>query len=160
MEGTQQNIPETEDESKWLMQLFGSLAGLIGLVIFIALYAPSCIAKGYIEKRDEMLPVLGEIKKAELDHFSKHGKYLAINPYPKEPTGLAYPWKTEEAGAFNELGFQPDIETRASYSVVLTEDGKDFKVIGISDVDGDRIEATYIATKDKEPELITNPKIY
>jgi len=153
-----QPVPEPEDESKWLMQLFGAIAGVVGLIIFIALFVPDWIASGYIEKRDEMLPIVQQIKQAELEYFKKHGKYLAVAPYPKEPTGLLYPWNIEEAGAFNTLGFQPQIETRASYSVVL--EGADFKVIGISDVDGDRIEATYVATKDKAATLITNPKIY
>ena len=116
----------------------------------------SAVASGYIEKRDEMSPILEQIKKAELEYFAKYGKYLAVEAYPKEPRGRAYPWQAEEAGAFNELGFQPIIETRSSYAVVLEGDG--FKVIGISDVDGDRIQATYVATQDKEPELITNPK--
>ena len=153
-----QEIPETEDESQWILQLVASLVGLLVLVGGIAVYVPSCVASGYIEKRDEMSPILEQIKKAELEYFAKHGKYLAVEAYPKEPRGRAYPWQAEEAGAFNELGFQPNIETRSSYAVVLEGDG--FKVIGISDVDGDRIQATYIATQDKEPELITNPKIY
>ena len=153
-----QELPETEDESKWILQLVGSLALLLLFVGAVSIYVPSYVASGYIEKRDAMSPILRQIKKAELDYFAKHGKYLAVEPYPKEPRGRAYPWNSEEAGAFNELGFQPTIETRSSYSVVL--EGDDFKVIGISDVDGDRLQATYVATKDKEPELITNPKIY
>ena len=153
-----QPISDSEDESKWLMQLVGSIVGLTVAIGGIAIYAPSCIASGYIEKRDEMIPVIQQIKKAELAYFAEHARYLAVAPYLKEPTGLAYPWKSEDAGAFNELGFQPTIETRSSYSVVLEGDG--FMVIGVSDVDGDSIEATYVATRDKDAELITNPKIY
>ena len=76
-----QEIPETEDESQWILQLVASLVGLLVLVGGIAVYVPSCVASGYIEKRDEMSPILEQIKKAEEeeDKAEKKGRLLASN---------------------------------------------------------------------------------
>lgn len=152
------DTPETEDESKWFLKFFGTLGLMFVVVMILAIFAPGFIASGYIEKRAEIPDNLVAIQKAELEYFAKHGTYLAVDPYPETPTMLPNPWKEAEAGAFMELGFKAKKMIRASYSVVV--DGDDFQVLGISDVDGDNIQATYIATKDTAPSLKTNPKIY
>jgi len=157
MPDTPTNIPEENDDA-WLQQFFGSILGIIVLAVLLSIVVPKYLSARYSDLRDEMLPQIEEIKQLELAYFAKHGEYLAVSPYLAAPMGRKYPWKSEDAGLFNELCFSPDIETRCSFSVVITED--DFQVIGISDVDGDAILATYIATKDTEPTLQTSPKIY
>jgi hypothetical protein len=152
------DTPEREDESKWFLKFFGSLGLMFVVVAILAIFAPGYIASGYIEKRDEIPENLVAIQKAELEYFAKHGEYLAVDSYPETPTILPNPWKESKAGAFTELGFKPKKMIRASYSVTITEN--DFQVLGISDVDGDNIQATYIATKNTAPSLKTNPKIY
>ena len=87
--------------------------------------------------------------------------YVRVDRYPSSPTKTTQQWSVGASGGFKTLDFRPDGDVRGSYWVEVSPDGKNFTATGISDVDGDGVYATYVATKSENPNSPTTaPDIY
>ena len=99
------------------------------------------------------------IKTAQLGYdaaFDRYVQQTAFHPGATVGKGQVG-WTT--GSAFDTLGWSPDGEIRGAYKV-STVSTTDFRVTGISDVDGDGQQATYTATKSINATLTTPETVY
>ena len=89
--------------------------------------------------------------------------FSVTNPQatPGTPGKTPRSW-TKRQNKFNEvLGWTPAGKVRGKYWVEVINEGRNFRATGISDVDGDGVFATYVATKSINPNSpITGQKVY
>ena len=111
----------------------------------------------YEEKRAEIPKNLKVIRVAEMAYESEYDVYVKSSAYPATPTKTRQQWNKSASGGFIIINFNPG-DVRGSYMVSTTQ--SNFTATGISDVDGDGVYATYIATKSTNPTLITPPDVY
>ena len=109
-------------------------------------------------QRSELLFNTNAIKEAQHRYHARHNRYIACDPYPAFPQKGTQDWNKHESGAFQAIDWSPDGAVRGSYHVSVSED--DFTVMGISDIDGDGVYATFVATKSQQAEPITDTDIY
>ncbi len=98
------------------------------------------------------------IKVAEISYYMEYDEYVAVDFYPSSPSKSPQNWVIPKSGEFKTIGWSPEGEVRGSYAVTLSE--KDFEIIGLSDVDGDGVYATYVATSSTRPFPKTPANIY
>ena len=117
---------------------------------------------GGADKKIEELPLMiSAIKTAQVENYDLLGFYVEAEPYPKKPSSDLKKWEISSSGGFKDLAWSPGPEVKGvygSYSIKVT--GDDFVVIGVSDIDGDGVFATYTATKDTDPKVKTDKGIY
>ena len=77
---------------------------------------------------------------------------MLVKPYFSLPSKERDAWDVPRSAGFKILGWTLDGDVRGFYSVTTT--ATDFRVMGTSDIDGDGVYATYIATKSTKPVLI------
>lgn len=111
----------------------------------------------YEEKRAEIPKNLKVIRVAEMAYETEYDVYVKSSAYPATPTKTSQQWDKSASGGFKIIDFYPG-DVRGSYMVSTTQ--SNFTATGISDVDGDGVYATYIATKSTNPILITPPDVY
>ena len=116
------------------------------------------ISMGFRAKRAELPHIIQQIRSAQIAYEAKHNSYVTCPPYPATPTKTTQQWEASQAIGFSKLGWKPDGDIRGVYGVTVTS--SDFNVLGISDLDGDGVFATYMATKSEEPRLLTPSHIY
>jgi type IV pilus assembly protein PilA len=120
------------------------VVAIIGILAAIAI--PNFVAMQYRAKRAEVPSNVDGIKTAELGYDAAFDKF--IEQSTAVPSGTpgkpARPWAS--GTAFQTLGWSPDGDVRGAYSVVTTS-STDFRVTGVSDVDGDGVQATYTCSK-------------
>jgi hypothetical protein len=131
---------------------------LFPVVLVVAMFLPSYQLNSDEVSRDELPRIMNLIVHAEKALQKAKGVYISAAPYPLAPSQEPQLWDSSLSGGFEILDFEPESSIRGSYSVTITED--DFQVLGISDIDGDGVFATYVATKDKEPSLLTPEEVY
>ena len=101
--------------------------------------------------RQEIPKNLRAIKTAQLMYENDWDVYVKCAAYPAKTSTNPQKWVASESGGFQTINFSPDGNVRGSYMVSTTV--SDFTIIGISDIDGDGVFATYIATKSTNPHL-------
>lgn len=109
--------------------------------------------------RSEAMGFVEGIRAAQLALKGTFGTNLAIETWPRAIEAInsdRVEW--EEGSAFDELGWMPGSDVRATYSVELTEDG--FTVHAWTDGDDDGIMAHVTATNYQKATLQTDEGIY
>jgi len=116
------------------------------LCILAAIAVPNFVEMQYRAKRAEVPSSVDGIKFALLAYESSNGRLLSeLEPRPdSQPGKNMRAWRT--GSKFDELGWAPEGDVRGSYSI--RSEGKDFHITGYCDVDGDSIQAVYMATRD------------
>ena len=113
----------------------------------------------YKTKRSEIPSNLKGIKSAQIAYESDFDQFVNCSQYPSSPSKATQQWTVSNSGGFKTIGWRPDGDVRGSYWVVTS--AVDFTAYGISDVDGDGVYATYMATKTMNPNApITPPDVY
>ena len=113
----------------------------------------------YKAKRAEVPMNLKAIKTAQISYMQDYDVYVRCAAYPSVPSKEPQKWDVSASGGFKTIDFQPSENVRGSYMVATTP--TNFTAIGIIDVDGDGVYATYIATKSENPNApITAPDVY
>lgn len=110
------------------------------------------------QKREDIVNKLKMIVQAQISYEDSYGEYVSCKPYPEKPSVDLQAWDVEKSGGFRNILMDPPESARASYSVTTSKSG--FTVKAISDLDGDGVYATYIATKDEAPTRTTPPTVY
>ncbi len=112
-------------------------------------------------KMSELPSFLMGVKVAEEYYKETHARKLAIEPYPAAPSAVARTWENEASGGFDTLGVTPmGTSVYGSYWVEVSEDGQTFTAHGAADIDGDGVRASYAATHEKGPELVTPKDVF
>ena len=158
--------------------LAGGVAVLFAgfFLLCAAIAIPNYVHMQYRAKRSEVLYNVKAIKTSELAYQAYWDLFVACERKPRqEPDANPWTWNSEgeyiriagggeqlEPDAWNSLAWFPDGEVRGVYWVTTsnTVNGSDFTVHGISDVDGDGVQAHYTATKSINSTLITPPDVY
>ena len=141
----------------------GSTAAVMGVMAAVAI--PNFIEMQLKAKRAEIPSNVKALKEAQEIFNSENDRYLYVSQHPRmQPGKDAVSWESGNSG-FNNLNWHPDGKVRGVYSVTTTATsrrtpGGDFKVIGISDIDGDGVYATYTATKSINVRMITPNSVY
>ncbi|MGC6507343.1 MAG: hypothetical protein ACON4U_02960 [Myxococcota bacterium] len=108
--------------------------------------------------RSELPAHIKSIKSAQLAHELEHDIFVECPSYPSTPSTEPQMWVVSESGGFETIRWMPDGDVRGSYSVTTT--ASDFTITGISDIDGDSVQATYVATKSTSPKRLTAEDVY
>lgn len=135
--------------------------------ILAAIAIPNFVAMQYRAKRSEVPANIDGIRSAQLVRKVAGEAYVACGSEagakaiieqhgPKE----MHPFNAAGEQCWSELGWSPMGDVRGEYWIVVTKGGKDFKVHGISDVDGDGRFARYEATQQNEAVQITDRDVY
>lgn len=109
-------------------------------------------------KRSEIRTQVAAIRAAQIDYFAVHGRYLAVDDFEPDAQPGAHLRSLPAESGFTALGWLP-ADLRGSYKVVI-DDPRDFRVIGISDLDEDGERASFTATKSIQATLNSNEDIY
>ena|SRR6056300_909892 len=119
----------------------------------------------YKKAQKEAIQMLTSIKQHEESNMVLMNFYVDAEAYPKKPASLEKPttWNEKDAGGFTTMAFSPTHALKksdvfGSYSVSVK--GDDFEVIGLMDLDGDGVQATFVASKSTEPTKKTADNIY
>jgi len=143
----------------WILGIFGCLGLFLMCVLVVGGATIFLIEKNnqmvVSAKRTEIKVNTNGIRLSQQAYHQQYGAYVECAPYPRHPGKSTQQWEPQQSGGFQVIDWSPYGEVRGSYSVSLTED--DFTVMGISDVDGDGVYATYIATKDQKAEKPKTP---
>jgi len=141
------------------------LTSCAALTVFCALASGSALSNfaesQYRAKRAEVPANVDGIKTAQLGYDAAFDTYLPCERTPQgEPGKEARDWPSTED--FDTLGWAPDGQVRGVYWVTTSwGDGSgDFTVHGISDVDGDGVQAHYTATKSINATLVTPTDVH
>ena len=133
------------------------VVAIIGILAAIAI--PNFVSMQYKSKRAEVPQNLKAIKTAEIAYENEFDAYVKCSAYPASPTKTTQIWTKSASGGFKTIDFTPSGEVRGSYMVSTAQ--LNFTATGISDIDGDGIYATYIATKSENPNSpLTAPDVY
>ena len=138
---------------------FGGLVliAIVGIVAAIAI--PNYVSMNYKAKRAEIPMNLKSIKTAQLMYEQNFDVFVSASPYPPYPSKTTNMWVKSSSGGFATLDWQPDGDVRGSYWIEVSS--TNFTATGISDIDGDGVYATYVATKSENPNSpTTHPDVY
>jgi type IV pilus assembly protein PilA len=133
------------------------VVAIIGILAAIAV--PNFVEMQYRSKRAELPLNVAGVKTATIAYDATFDHYVDITTYfPDSNPGKGQ--RAWPAGSkFDTLGWAPDGAVRGSYKVVSVGSG-DFKVVGISDIDGDATESTFTANRDNKPIQTTANSVY
>ncbi len=140
----------------------GVLSGVtcIGLCVFIAI--PNFVTMQNRAKRAEAPANLDGIKTSQLAYEAAFDTYVeCATPYPRPVDALdgeLVPWPG--GGCFDELGWAPDGDVRATYWVEVDADGSSFTAHAMVDLDGDGIPAHFVATPRENTYAVTPPDVF
>ena len=133
------------------------VVAIIGILAAIAI--PNFVSMQYKTKRSEVPSNLKGIKTAELAYESNFDVFVFAASYPGTPTKTVQQWVKSSSGGFASMGWSPDGDVRGTYDVTTAP--FNFTATGVSDVDGDSANATYVATKSENPNApTTGPDVY
>ena len=139
-----------------------TLTELVILVIMISIIGNALIPKlrqMELQAMRSEIPVnLKAIRTAEISYRNDFGVFVTATAYPATPTSTPQSWVKSASGGLATLGWTPEGAVRGSYAVATTT--TDFTAYGLSDVDGDGAQATFIATKVHGPKMTTDPNVY
>lgn len=144
-----------------LIATFGALAvACCGCGLpFAAIAVPNFVEMQFRAKRAEVPSNVDGIKTAQLAYHAAFDTYVEVPRTPRgRPGKAAVVWAP--APAWQELGWAPDGAVRGVYWVDVSADGSDFTVHGLSDVDGDFVQAEYTATKSVNATFLSRNDTY
>ena len=130
------------------------LLGGIALLAYVFVIRPNMIEMQFKAKRSELPVNLKAIQTTMQAYKDMEGKYIAVQAYPKEVGTEPQTWVEAESGNFQKIGYAPFSQVYGSYWVEVTE--TDFTAYGISDIDGDGVYATYVATSKENPKSLNS----
>ncbi len=141
------------------------LCGFLGIVAAIAI--PNFVAIQYRTKRSELPSMVDGIRTAQLAHHARTGAYLACGSEAAAKAVLASgngkkqrDFPSSDADCWTELGWHPGSQVRGAYWTVVSADGSDVEIHGISDVDGDGDLAEFRADRTSVAVMVTDPHTY
>ena len=133
------------------------VVAIIGILAAIAI--PNFVEMQLRAKRAELPSNIDAIKTTEMAYDAAFDQFIFQDaPVPTSAVGKA-PQDWVYTTNFAKLGWQPDGKVRGAYSVT-TNGLNDFKVEGISDVDGDGNQASYTATSKLNTTMVTENDVY
>lgn len=139
-----------------------TLTELIILIVMVSIIGNALIPKlrqMELQAMRSEIPVnLKAIRTVEIAYRNDFGVFVTAAQYPPYPTTSLQTWVKPSSGGFATLGWEPEGGVRGSYAVSTT--AVDFTAYGMSDVDGDGTQATFIATSVVEPKLTTDVNVY
>ncbi len=140
-----------------------TLVELMIVVAIIGILAAIAIPNWYDlqarAKRAEVPPNVTAIKTHEEGYDAVHDGYVEQATFWPDASPGKHPRAWTTGSGFDSLGWAPDGEVRGSYSVVTTST-TDFRVVGITDVDGDGSQARFTATRSIAATLVTPGDVY
>ena len=126
---------------------------LMGVVAATAI--PRFVNMANYAKRSEGIRFLKEIHQAQLDHFAKHGAYVAVGPTPQQPPSKRQlPFESEHMDGWKRLGWQPEGMVRCQYEVTVPTPSN-FRAVARCDVDGDGNPSVFVGSADQPPTMTT-----
>jgi type II secretory pathway pseudopilin PulG len=135
-------------------------SGMVGAAALSAAVAiPNFVSMQYRAKRSELQPNIQAIRTAMLSYDASFDRYVEVSRFHPDSSPGKTQRKFTTGSAFDTLGWMPYGEVRGSYKVVVTS-SRDFRVVGISDIDGDGVYASWTATKSINPTQITPGNVY
>jgi hypothetical protein len=145
-------MPEL-DRNKWIILIVVVVVLLIGLGTLFAGAGGSAL-------RDEVPENVDLIRLAEIEYEGAFEEFVSADAAPRDPLavdGTPVPWKPSRG--FEKLSWKPQqTEVYGAYSVNARADG--FTVLGVCDVDSDREQARFQATKDDKATMQTDESIF
>lgn len=139
-----------------------TLTELLILVIMISIIGNALIPKlrqMELQAMRSEIPVnLKAIRTVEIAYRNDFGVFVSAMAYPSSPSAMPQDWVKPSSGGFATMGWEPEGAVRGSYAVSTT--AVDFTAYGLSDVDGDGTQATFIATSVTKPTLTTDVNVY
>lgn len=139
--------PHPEHRSAVALTITCAVA-LIVLGVVMVLSLPGQLAQRHAPKRGEVPANVDGIKTALVAYQADSLAFVALPAWPRPPEATdeeATPWSSHPA--WDTVGWAPDGPVYGSYWVERSEDGTDFTVFGVQDIDGDGEKAWYTATK-------------
>ena len=136
----------------------GCLMLSLVIVAIVTIAIPNYLVMNLRSMRAELPANLNGIRTAELAYEAAFDTFIPASIYPAPLSKGSKEWISSSSGGFLILGWAPDGDVRGAYWVETN--ANDFRASAISDVDGDGVYATYVATKSTNPTLVTAPDIY
>ena len=135
--------------------------------ILAAIAIPNFVAMQYRAKRSEVPVNIDGIRTQLLSRKASGKPFVACGSeagakaiIEQHGAKEKHPFNAAGKACWTQLGWSPGSDIRGEYWVVVTNGGKNFKVNGISDVDGDGQFARYEATKQNEAVQITDRDVF
>lgn len=142
------------------------VVAIVGILAAIAL--PNFLALRLKAKRSEILVDVSGIKDAEVAYDAAFNRYLDLELAPSTPGAggqSQVEWDGPAVdGDWDSLGWRPDGKVRGLYSVETNFTGcagwtpsgslPNFCIVGLSDVDGDGVQAHHYADLEHNAELV------
>jgi type IV pilus assembly protein PilA len=133
------------------------VVAIIGILAAIAI--PNFVAMQYRAKRAEVPANVDGIKTAELAYDAAFDQFIQQTGFhPSSSVGKSQATWTAGSG-FDTIGWAPDGKVRGAYKLASLS-STDFRVTGISDVDGDGVQASYTAQKSTNTVQTTTNSLY
>ena len=131
--------------SRWIPRI--TIAGLIVVAGVIGKGAVQrFVTIGMRAKTAEGPALLAEVRNAQLDHFQRHGAYVAVGPTPARAPGPSpTPFQSEHMDGWGRLGWQPESTVRCQYEVRVPKPDT-FEAVARCDADGDGNLAVFTST--------------
>ena len=146
-----------------LLALGGAV--LVGFGLSIAI--PNYISMASRAKRAELPTMVEAIRTAQLARHTGTGRFIACGNEMGARAELvgdggkrARDFNSAGDPCWDELGWEPEGQVRGAYWVEVTASGDDFKVTGLLDVDADGEYAIFVATRDREAEMVSPSHAY
>ena len=133
------------------------VVAIIGILAAIAI--PNFVAMQYRAKRAEVPANVDGIKTAELAYDAAFDKFIQQTGFVPSGTVTKQQQDWPVNTAFDTIGWAPDGKVRGAYKLQSLS-STDFRVTGISDVDGDAANASYTAQKSSNTVQTTINAIY
>ena len=133
------------------------VVAIIGILAAIAI--PNFVEMQYRTKRAEVPANMVGIKTAVLAYDATYDTIVQQTTfYPSSTVGKSQQvWP--RGSIYDTIGWSPDGAVRGAYKVVSLS-STDFRITGISDVDGDGVKAQYTSTKEANTIMTTNNSVY
>lgn len=127
------------------------------LVIALLIATPMLIGSGLAGRLDVVRADVESLRAAELDHHEAFGSWVSAAAAPRRSDEVgSEPVAWVPSGGFERLAWAPrdPSEVYASFQVSVTRGG--FRIVGITDLDGDGEPAVIEATHES-PAAATSP---
>ena len=135
------------------------LLALAAMVVF-SYAVTNFVTMGFRAKRAEAFAVSAQIRQAEIQYFADHGRFLAANRTTEVFGKQTQAFEVSPSSAWEQMGFVPEGDVRCSYAVSITEGGSDFLVVALCDLDEDGEHCVVHSSKEMEPTLVTDSRLY
>lgn len=128
---------------------------IAGLVIGAGVIGKDAVQRfmtmGMQAKTTEGPALLAEVRNAQLNHFQRHGAYVAVGPTPARAPGPSpTPFQSEHMDGWARLGWQPESTVRCQYEVRVPKPDT-FEAVARCDADGDGNLSVFTSTPNRPP---------